>query len=88
MKFTIHKNHLSITWLSLFLITITCIIIYSNIYHAPFVFDDVTIAELGSHYLCRPPDSDRNSNIHTLDLPLPDKETLKMLSCTTLKPCA
>lgn len=40
MDFTINKDHFLSPWPALVLITITGAVIYSNIYHAPFAFDD------------------------------------------------
>ena len=41
MNISISKNCLSSPWLALSLIALTATIIYSNIYHCPFVFDDI-----------------------------------------------
>jgi uncharacterized membrane protein len=40
MNFSILKNRLSSPWPALILITLTAVVIYSNIYQAPFVFDE------------------------------------------------
>jgi tetratricopeptide (TPR) repeat protein len=51
------KNRLSSPWLALILITVLAAIIYSNIYHCPFVFDDISsitesakIRDLGNYF--------------------------------------
>ncbi len=49
MNTQIHKSYFSNQWLPLVLIVIAVVIIYSNIYHAPFVFDDERLSALGSH---------------------------------------
>jgi len=40
MNFSILKNRLSSPWVTLVLIALTAVVIYSNIYQSPFVFDD------------------------------------------------
>ena len=57
MNFSILKDRLSSPWLALILITVLAAIIYSNIYHCPFVFDDISsitesakIRDLGNYF--------------------------------------